>query len=379
MQGFSRTNTSPFAEWWRTVDKGLIAAALILIGGGLVLSMVASPAAASRIGYSDPYYFFYRHAAFAAVATMVLFAASLLDERWVRRLAVVVFIVGFVLMAVVLLAGHEAKGAQRWIRIGGSTFQPSELVKPALIVAAGWLLSQRRRYPGGPWEVVAFCFYAATMGLLLLQPDVGQAVLLSAAFGAVFFVSGLSWIWGMGMASGGVALAFGLYHLLPHVRRRVDSFFSPSGFDTYQVDKAHEAIERGGAFGVGPGAGQVKFDLPDAHTDFVYSVLGEEFGLVWCVALIIFVAVITVKGIMSAANHPEPFPRAASVGLFTMFGLQAAINIAVNVSLIPPKGMTLPLVSSGGSSLIGSALTLGLAFALLRRPPDVSLKRLLPR
>jgi cell division protein FtsW len=173
-------------------------------------------------------------------------------------------------------------------------------------------------------------------------------------------------------------MAFGLYNLLPHVRKRIDMFLDPSDTDTYQIDKAREAIERGGLFGVGPGEGTVKSVLPDAHTDFIYSVAGEEFGLVLCAGLALVFAVISVKGVVAASRNPDVYARAAGVGLFSLFGLQAAINMAVNVSLIPPKGMTLPLISSGGSSLLGSALTLGLALALTRRGPEATFSRLRP-
>jgi cell division protein FtsW len=378
MQVFKRSDAPPLAEWWRTVDKGLIAAAMILLGAGLVLSLAAGPAAASRIGYDDPFYFVYRQAIFAVLASLVMFAASMLDAVWARRICALLFVICFFLMAALLLVGHEAKGATRWIRIGGATFQPSEIIKPAVIVLSAWLLAQRKKFPKGPWAPIAFAFYAVTVGMLLLQPDVGQSVLLTAGFVIVFFVSGLPWIWAGAFAVGGAGLAFGLYNLLPHVRKRIDMFLNPSDSDTYQIDKAREAIERGGLFGVGPGEGTVKSVLPDAHTDFIYSVAGEEFGLVLCASLALVFAVISVKGVVGASRNPDVYARAAGVGLFSLFGLQAAINMAVNISLIPPKGMTLPLISSGGSSLLGSALTLGLALALTRRGPEATFTRLRP-
>jgi cell division protein FtsW len=340
--------------------------------------MAAGPAAASRIGYSDPFYFVYRQAIFAVLAALLMLAASMLDSVWARRICALLFVVCFFLMAALLLVGHEAKGATRWIRIGGSTFQPSEIIKPAVIVLSAWLLAQREKFPKGPWAPIAFAFYAVTVGMLLLQPDVGQSVLLTAGFVIVFFVSGLPWLWAGAFAVGGAGLAFGLYNLLPHVRKRIDMFLDPSDTDTYQIDKAREAIERGGLFGVGPGEGTVKSVLPDAHTDFIYSVAGEEFGLVLCAGLALVFAVISVKGVVAASRNPDVYARAAGVGLFSLFGLQAAINMAVNVSLIPPKGMTLPLISSGGSSLLGSALTLGLALALTRRGPEATFSRLRP-
>ena len=376
MQIFRRSDTSPLAEWWRTVDKGLIAAALILLGAGLVLSLAAGPAAASRTGQDDPFYYVYRQAVFVAISAALLVASSTLNAVWVRRVCAGLFVISFLLMAAVLLVGHEAKGAQRWLRIGGATFQPSEIIKPALIVLSAWLLSQREKFPEGPWAPVAFAFYAVTVGLLLLQPDVGQAALVTAGFIIVFFVSGLPWAWAGSFVVGGAGLGWGLYALLPHVRQRVNSFLNPTEYDTYQIDKAREAIERGGMFGVGPGEGAVKRVLPDAHTDFIYSVAGEEFGLILCVLLVLMFAVISVKGVVGASKQTDLYQRAAGVGLYSLFGLQAVINMSVNLSLIPPKGMTLPLVSSGGSSLLGTALTLGLALALTRKQPESSLTHL---
>lgn len=375
-QVFRRSDSSPLAEWWRTVDKGLIAAALILLGAGLVLSLAAGPAAASRTGHDDPFYYVYRQAIFVALSAALMVGSSTLDAVWARRVCAMLFVVSFLAMAAVLLVGHEAKGAQRWLRIGGSTFQPSEIIKPALIVLTAWLLAQRAKFPKGPWAPIAFTFYAVTVGLLLLQPDVGQSALLTAGFVIVFFVSGLPWLWATAFTVGGAGLGWGLYQLLPHVRQRVNSFLNPTDYDTYQIDKAREAIERGGMFGVGPGEGTVKRVLPDAHTDFIYSVAGEEFGLVLCVGLTLLFAVISIKGVMGAARQTDLYQRAAGVGLYSLFGLQAVINMSVNLSLIPPKGMTLPLVSSGGSSLLGAALTLGLALALTKKQPETSLSNL---
>ncbi|OYX50501.1 MAG: cell division protein FtsW [Alphaproteobacteria bacterium 32-64-14] len=376
MQVFRRSDRSPLAEWWRTVDKGLIAAALILLGAGMVLSLAAGPAAASKLKLGDPFYFVYRQAAFAIVASGILVGTSLLSPMWARRVCGILFIVCFLMMAGLLVFGHEAKGAKRWFRLWGTTFQPSEIIKPALVVMVAWLLAQRERFPAGPWAPIAFAFYAVTVGLLLLQPDVGQAALLTAAFVIVFFVTGLPWLWASGFVIGGSLLGTGLYFLLPHVRFRVNSFLNPDANDTYQIDMARAAIERGGFFGVGPGEGQVKRVLPDAHTDFIYSVAGEEFGLMLLALLTLMFAVISIKGVMDASRQKDTYQRAAGVGLYAIFGLQAAVNMSVNLSLIPPKGMTLPLVSSGGSSLLGSALTLGLALALTRKQPESSLPHL---
>lgn len=363
---FARSDASWITEWRRTLDWPILASVFGLLGLGLLLSLAAGPVAAERMGHPNSYVFVLRQAVFAAAAALLLTGVSLLSRDWVRRVAAVILLGALLLMVVILFAGHEAKGAQRWLRIAGVSLQPSELAKPALVILTGWLLAQRNLFPKGPWIAVSTGLLALTIGLLLLQPDVGQSVLLSAAFLAVFFVSGMPRTLALGFAASGAALAGLLYATLPHVRFRVNSFFNPTDFDTYQIDTAHAAVQRGGLLGAGPGEGTVKTILPDAHTDFVYAVLAEEFGLIAALALIATYAFITLRGILISAQIADPYPRAAAAGLFTLFGLQAAINIGVNVGLLPPKGMTLPFLSYGGSSLIGSALTIGLALALIR-------------
>ncbi|MEL6664803.1 MAG: putative peptidoglycan glycosyltransferase FtsW [Pseudomonadota bacterium] len=362
-----RSATGRFLEWQRGLDWSILTSALILLCVGLLMSLAAGPPAAERLGYANEFHFVQRHSMFVGVAVVVMVGVSILDKVWARRLAALVFLGSTVLLAYILVAGYEAKGAQRWIRIGSFGLQPSEFVKPALIVLSGWLLAQRRIYPNGPWAGITLVFFCATLGFLLLQPDVGQSALLTAAFMVTFFVSGLPWRWAAVFVGGGTALAGLLYATLPHVRFRINSFINPTDYDTYQIDKASEAIARGGLFGVGPGEGLIKTSLPDAHTDFIYAVMGEEFGYLAAVGLILIFGYIVWKGLRTAARLHDPYPRAAASGLFALFGLQAATNIAVNVSLIPPKGMTLPFISSGGSSMMGIALTLGLALALIRR------------
>lgn len=318
------------------------------------------------MGYDNAYYFSVRHVVFAGAASVLLVAASFLSPVWVRRAAAGVFAASLVLMLVILVAGHEAKGAQRWLRVAGFTFQPSEILKPALIVLCGWLLAQRERFPNGPWAPMAFGLYLATLALLLLQPDVGQSILITAAFIVTFFVSGLPLRWVVLFAGGGAALASGLYATLPHVQQRVHAWLGVTGVDTYQIDTAAQAIARGGLFGTGPGEGLVKARLPDAHTDFIFAVMVEEYGLIAALVLIAIFGLLIIRGFRAASRVDDPYARCAAAGLFTLFGLQAMINLAVNLALIPPKGMTLPFVSSGGSSMLGIALTLGFALALVR-------------
>ena len=362
-----RSATGRLIEWQRGLDWPILMSAVLLLSAGLLMSLAAGPPAADRLGYSDDFFFVRRHAMFVGAAVTLMMGASVLDKVWARRFAALVFIGSLALLAFILISGHEAKGARRWLRVGSFSLQPSEFVKPALIVLTGWLLAQRQIYPRGPWAAITLVFFCVTLGFLLLQPDVGQSALLSAAFIVTFFVSGLPWRWAAVFAGGGAALSGLLYATLPHVRFRVNSFLNPTDYDTYQIDKASEAIGRGGLFGVGPGEGKIKTALPDAHTDFIYAVMGEEVGYIAAAGLIFVFGFIVWKGLRAAARLHDPYPRAAATGLFTLFGLQAATNIAVNVSLIPPKGMTLPFISYGGSSMMGTALTLGLALALIRR------------
>lgn len=361
-----RSDTSWFTEWRRTLDWGLVAGCVVLLGVGLLMSLAAGPSAAARIGQSDPYFFVYRQAFLALGGFALLIGASFLDRKWARRVAAVIFLGSLVLMAVLLGFGHEAKGAQRWLRVFGMTIQPSEVAKPTLILLCAWLLAQREHYPKGPWAILAFAAYAITLALLLLQPDVGQSVLLTISFVTVFFISGLPKRWVAIFAAGGVFLAFILYSLLPYVRSRVTMILNPSSADTFQIDRAAEAISRGGLFGAGPGEGLIKARLPDAHTDFIFAVMAEEFGLIAIVALIAVYALMSIRGFRAAARIEDGYARAAAAGLFTLFSLQAVINIGVNLAILPPTGMTLPFVSYGGSSLAGMGLTLGLALALVR-------------
>lgn len=361
-----RSDTSWFTEWRRTLDWGLVAGAVLLMGIGLLMSLAAGPSAAARYGQADPYYYVYRQAALAGIGLAILIGVSALDRKWARRFAALVFMGSLGLMVTILLIGHEVGGAQRWLRVLGVTLQPSETVKPALILLCGWLLAQREIYPTGPWALIAFLFYAATLGLLLLQPDVGQSALLTFAFVATFFVSGLPKRWIAVFGAGGVALAALLYNLLPYVQARVNMILSPDATDRFQIDRAAEAISRGGLFGVGPGEGLVKARLPDAHTDFIFAVMAEEFGLVAIVALMAIYAMMSIRGFRAASRIEDGYARTAAAGLFTLFSLQAAVNIGVNLAILPPTGMTLPFVSYGGSSMAGMGLTLGLALALVR-------------
>jgi len=362
-----RSDSSWFTEWRRTLDWGLVAGIALLAGIGLLMSLAVGPSSAARIGYADSYHFVYRQAAHATIGIAFMLAVSALDRKWARRFAILSFLAAVVLMGVIALIGREVNGAQSWLRYGSLSMQPSEIVKPCLIVLCAWLLSQRDRYPAGPWTIVSFAFFAVTLVLFLLQPDVGGAALLSGAFLTAFFVSGLPKRWLIGIAAGGAGLSVLLYNLLPNVKRRVDMIFNPSSqIDTFQIDRAEEAIQRGGLFGTGPGEGLIKTQIPEAHTDFIFAVIAEEFGLVAVIAVLAIYGLIAIRGFRAAARIEDGFARTAAAGLFALFAIQAAINIGVNLAIVPPTGLTLPFISYGGSAMVGMGLTLGLALALVR-------------
>lgn len=366
---FARSDRSPIGVWWWTMDRWLLGAVGILLVLGVMMAFAASPAAAARLNLSDPFHFALRQSVFAAVGAAILLAASVLDDRGVRRVAFFVFLVSILVMAALPFIGHSAKGATRWLDLGGFSLQPSEFMKPALIVLVAWMFAEAQKGEGVPGVTIAFVLYGISVALLLIQPDVGQTILISIAFGAAFWMAGVPISWVMGMGALSVAGMISTYFMFPHVASRVDRFMNPETADTHQVDRAAEAIAAGGLIGRGPGEGVMKRHVPDLHTDFIYSVAAEEYGLVFSLALIALFGFLVIRGLYRALKLSDPFQQVAAAGLFVLVGEQALINIAVNLNLIPTKGMTLPFISYGGSSMLAICLTLGLALALTRRRP----------
>lgn len=358
-------------SWFWQVDKPILVSVLALILTGVALSFASSPAAALRdASISGDFYYSWRMIAFALLGTGILISTSMLSPRHVRRTAALVFLFCIAVMAVLPIIGNEAKGATRWLAIGPFGFQPSEFVKPALIVLVAWMFAEGQKGEGVPGMSIAFGLYVITAGLLVIQPDFGQTVLITTAFMAVFFMAGVPLRWMAALCGMAGAGFIALYFSLAHVRDRIGTFLGGGeAADSYQLDRAHEAIAAGGLVGRGVGEGVMKRSVPDLHTDFIYSVAAEEFGLVFSIILIGVFGLVAIRGLRRARELSDPFEQTAAGGLFVLLGLQAAINIAVNLGLAPTKGMTLPFISYGGSSMLGMCLTMGLALALTRKRP----------
>ena len=366
MPGLSRADISVLGSWWRTVDRSTLSAIIGLIGFGYIMVLAASPAVAERIHVARDT-FILKQVVFLLLATVVVVAVSLLSPRGVKRLALAGFFVALLLTAMTMVTGVEIKGARRWINLPLMTVQPSEFLKPCFAVVAAWLIAEGQRTRAFPGMTLAFGLFGVVALLLKSQPDIGMLAVVTAVLFAQLFVAGLNLLLvgaGAGLLAAGAVAA---YTLFPHVRSRVTRFMDPAAGDNYQVTTALEAFGSGGLMGRGPGEGHVKDVLPDAHADFVFAVAGEEFGLVVCVLVIALFGVIVFRGLMRSFREEDMFIVLASCGLATSFGLQAFVNMASTLHLIPTKGMTLPFVSYGGSSAVAVAIGVGMLLALTRQ------------
>lgn len=364
---FDRTDQSVFGRWWWTVDRWQLVALAILMAMGTVLITAASPPVAERIGIDDTFYFVERHLLMLVPASIIMMSVSLLSPRGVARTAVVVYLVALALVAATLVVGVEIKGARRWIHIPGLSLQPSEFVKPAFAVVAAWLFSLSRTTSGFPGSFVSMILYGGTVGLLLMQPDLGMAFVLSAVWFTQFFLAGLNVLLVVALGVLGVAGLVMAYFTFPHVTSRIDRFLDPQAGDTYQVSRSLEAFANGGLMGTGPGQGTVKFSLPDAHADFIFAVAGEELGLIACLLIVLTFGFIVLRGFARVFNENNYFVILATAGLLVQFGLQSMINMGSSLHLMPTKGMTLPFISYGGSSLLALGFGMGMVLALTRK------------
>lgn len=372
MSSFARTDTSILGEWWWTVDRWILGAIAALIVIGTLLTLAASPPVAERIN-AGSYYFVKKHLMLLPVGLILLLGISLAMPAAIKRLAVGLFIFSLVMMVLTLVIGEERNGAQRWLSIAGMSIQPSEFLKPSLIVFAAWMFTEQNRGSGAPGKLIAISAWAVSVGLLALQPDFGQAFLVTMVFAGVFFIAGMPMMLVAGLLMAGSIGGVMAYFMVPHVASRIDRFLDPSSGDTFQVSTAINAFMQGGLFGRGPGEGTVKRILPDAHTDYIFAVVGEEFGMIACLLLACLFGFIVLRGLARAFAAEDHFVQLAASGLIFLFGLQAVINMAVNLNLLPSKGMTLPFISYGGSSLLALSITTGMLLALLRKRPGVAL------
>src|ERR1044072_116731 len=369
----ARDQRTPFSEWWWTVDRLLLAAILALILGGVILSLAASPPVATRIGL-DPFHFFNRHVLFLLPSFIVMIGVSFLSPRQIRRTALIVFAASVILIVATLLLGPEVKGSRRWITLLGVNIQASESAKPAFVILAAWLFAESARRPEMPATSMALAVLMMLVSLLVMEPDFGQTMLILMVWGALFFIAGMRVVWVFGLAGAAAAGLFSAYLLVPRVAGRIKRFMDPASGDTFQVDTAMEAFANGGWFGLGPGEGTAKRSLPDSHTDFVFAVGAEEFGIILCLAILALFAVIVLRTLSRAYATEDLFARFATSGLAILFGVQAAINMSVNLHLIPAKGMTLPFISYGGSSMVSLAYGVGMMLALTRLRPRTEME-----
>ena len=368
----SRAQRTPFGEWWWTVDRLTLGAIGTLMLAGVVLSLAASPPVAGRLGL-DPFYFVNRHILYLFPAIAVMLAVSFLNPRQIRRLAIVVFALSLIMLAATPIFGVETKGARRWLLLLGVSVQPSEFLKPAFVILVAWLFGESARRPDMPSNAVALLMLLTVVALLVAQPDFGQTMLIVLVWSALFFMAGMRLVWVFGLA--GIA-GFGLtaaYYTVPHVARRIQRFLDPASGDTFNIDVATESFMRGGWFGKGPGEGTVKRLLPESHTDFVFAVAAEEFGVALCLVLVLLFAFIVIRALIRAMRNDDPFTRFAGAGLTILFATQSAINMAVNLHLMPAKGMTLPFISYGGSSMLSLAYAMGMLLALTREQPSAAM------
>lgn len=364
----SRADKSLLAEWWRTIDKPLLSALLFLMLCGLLMSFAGSPPVADRIGV-DELHFTKRHAVFLIPAIIIMISFSMLTPKQVRRVAFIMFGLSIIALLATLFIGSSVKGSSRWIYVAGFTLQPSEFVKPAFVVITAWLFAENSRRPDIPGNLFSIILFGIVAALLIVQPDFGQTMLIAVVWGALFFMAGMSWLWIAALGAAAVVGMLTAYLMFSHVASRINRFITGEG-DNYQVDRGIDAIVNGGWLGQGPGEGTVKNILPDSHTDFLFAVVAEEFGIIACMILVGIFAFIVMRGLSKSLQENDAYVRMSASGLVLLFGFQSMINIGVNLKLLPAKGMTLPFISYGGSSMLAMAMGMGFLLALTRSRPE---------
>ncbi|WRH61930.1 MAG: putative peptidoglycan glycosyltransferase FtsW [Fuscovulum sp.] len=366
----SRVTEPVLPRWWRTIDKWSMTCIMVLFGIGLLLGLAASVPLASRNGL-EPFYYVQRQAFFGGLALAAMVGVSMMTPAMVRRIGVAGFALAFLALCLLPFFGTDfGKGAVRWFSLGFASVQPSEFLKPGFVIVVAWLMAASFDLNGPPGKTVSFAIALVVVALLAIQPDFGQAALVLFGWGVVYFVAGapmtlIGVVLGLVMVGG-----FGAYESSEHFARRIDGFLTPDIDPRTQLGYATNAIQEGGFFGVGVGAGQVKWSLPDAHTDFIIAVAAEEYGLILVLVIIALYTTVVVRSLMRLTKERDPFIRLAGTGLACIFGVQAMINMGVAVRLLPAKGMTLPFVSYGGSSVIAAGITVGALLAMTRMRPQ---------
>lgn len=377
---FSRTDKSFLGQWWWTVDRSILLAVFLLLSIGIILVTTASPPVAAHLGLGD-FHFLIRHIVFLVPAVVMMMVVSMMGRRMIWRLSSLIYLGTIVAMIFVLMFGMEIKGAQRWLHVLGFSLQPSEFIKPAFAVVSAWFLAKHKQsrneneamnYTG---YKIAAGFYALAITLLLMQPDLGMTVIVTCIFLTQIFLAGFPFRWIIGLGGLGVVGLISAYYGFHHVRSRIDRFLDPSSGDNYQVERSLEAFQNGGVFGTGPGQGEIKLLLPDAHADFIFSVAGEEMGLLFVLIVIGLYLFVIWRGLSRLMASQDIFAILAVGGLLGMFGLQALVHMGSSLHLLPAKGMTLPFISYGGSSLLSICLSMGIILSLTRREVKSSISR----
>ncbi|TWB21211.1 cell division protein FtsW [Nitrospirillum amazonense] len=362
----SRTDQSVIGRWWWTVDRWTLATVFLIATIGVVLIQAASPPVAERIGL-DNFHFIQHHVMMLIPTLIIMVGVSLLSPKGVRRMAMIMFLLSLVGVALTLVSGVQIKGATRWIHLPGLSVQPSEFIKPAFAVVAAWMFAQARHTNNVVYFGVCIVFYLMIVALLLMQPDLGMTFVVSAVWFGQFFIAGLPILLVAVLVVCGLSGLVGAYFLFPHVQSRVNRFLDPAAGDNYQVQRALDAFQHGGLWGTGPGQGTVKMTIPDAHADFIFAVAGEELGMLWCLFIVLLFGVVVMRSFARAYGEQSLFVMLGSAGLAMQFGLQACINMASSLHMMPTKGMTLPFISYGGSSLIALGIGVGMLLALTRK------------
>ena len=361
-----RVGEAILPKWWRTIDRGSLFCILILFSIGILLGLAASPPLAAKNGF-EAFHYVKRQAVFGGLALLAMVVTSMMTPKLVRRLSVIGFLAAFVSIALLPQFGTDfGKGAVRWYSLGFASIQPSEFLKPGFVVVSAWMLAASQEINGPPGRFWSLVLMMVCCGMLIFQPDFGQACIVFFGWAVMYFVAGAPMALLLALAGLAVAIGVVAYGHSEHFARRIDGFLYPDFDPTSQLGYATNAIREGGILGVGVGEGQVKWSLPDAHTDFIIAVAAEEFGLVMVLIIIALYMSIVVRTLLRLMRERDPFIRLAGTGLACIFGIQAFINLGVAVRLLPAKGMTLPFVSYGGSSLIAGGIAVGMLLAFTR-------------